>query len=82
MAWRTKSGGIVAADASTNYQIDTTDEQEGMLHRFIFMRSVCKGKSLKKAQSVGLFRELPTALWLANHADEKALEAKLATIPG
>jgi hypothetical protein len=81
MAWRIKGGGIATVDASTSYQIDTEEEQDGMLHRFVLMKSVCRGKSLKKAQSVGLFRELPKALWLATDADLRTLDTHLATIP-
>jgi hypothetical protein len=79
MSWRRSDGQFMTADASTNYQIDTTDEQTSILHRFINMKTVFNGNTLSKTQTVGLFSELPKNLWLANESDVKLLEEKLAT---
>jgi hypothetical protein len=64
IAWRTKTGLLLVADASTTYQIETDQVQDGMLHRFILMRTTIDGKRIHKVQTVGLFRELPKSLWV------------------
>ena len=79
IAWRLQNGrGLVTADAESTYQIDTDEEQQGLLHRFVIMNSAVRGNTLRKTQTVGLFRELPKVLWLSGESDLQELESQLS----
>jgi hypothetical protein len=57
-AWRRKTGGLVVADAVTDYRIDTSEEQQEFLHRYIAITSSVEGGHLFKKQDVRLFKQL------------------------
>jgi hypothetical protein len=73
IAWTTEKGFLVVGDANSSYQIDTTHEQAGLLHRFIIMRTLLHASMprLREVQTEGLFSILPFELWVP---DEKRRE--------
>jgi len=59
ISWRTRSGVFVTADAFTDYEVDTEEEQADILHRMVTIDSRIEGHTLRKEQYSVLFRRLP-----------------------
>lgn len=57
-AWRNSNGSYLTADVTTAYVIETDEIQQAILHRFVQMRTLVDGSSVKKVQDVILFRDL------------------------
>jgi Green fluorescent protein len=64
-AWRKVDGDYLTADVLTDYEVDTNEQQENVLHRFVRMRTTVNGNEVRKSQKVMLFRELPPSVALA-----------------
>ena len=66
IAWTTVKGFLVVGDAFSTYQVDSTHEQSGLLHRFISMRTVLHATQprLREIQTEGLFSVLSPRLWI------------------
>ena len=74
ISFKTKDGSLITGDTFTNYQIDANKSQVGVLHRFIIMKTIIKGKSLREIQTEGLFHHLPKSLWIKDAKELKDIE--------
>lgn len=81
ISWRRDDGSVVTADADSNYQIyDEDATQDGILHRFIQVRSAVDSNTLHQMQTAGLFSELPKSLWIPDDAKRQVVERDMASI--
>lgn len=80
IGWTTPEGDLVTGDTFTSYQIDSTKELPGVLHRFIYMKTlVDAGRGiLREVQTEGMCRSLPWNLWIEDDAARAALEQEFA----
>lgn len=81
IGWTTATGGLVVGNAFSTYQIDTDHQQNGLLHRFISMRTVLnKSKNkLREIQTEGAFTTLPTKLWIPDEKRRNEFEKSFST---
>lgn len=80
IAWTTEKGFLVVGDAYTSYQINTTHEQSGLLHRFIVMQTLLHDSQprLREIQTEGLFSMLPFRTWIPNDERRNTLQQEFA----
>jgi hypothetical protein len=76
IGWTTPEGDMVTGDTYTTYQIDTGKVLPGMLHRFIYMKTLVDTPQgiLREVQTEGLCRSLPWDLWIRDSSARSNLE--------
>ncbi len=80
IGWATPEGETVTGDTYTTYQIDTGKTLPGMLHRFIYMKTLVDASQgvLREVQTEGLCRSLPWDLWIRDSSAREDLETEFA----